>query len=140
MDVVNWFPVQIVVTNELDWDVHGWLKALSPNLKKDDFRKLLDKRNQIIDKSDRELIDSVLEVSFGANRKIVDELIGDENMYEVLMEIMEPKIQKVRIQEAVDALKDFGHKDAEIKSAIIKKYNLSADEADEYLQKAIANV
>lgn len=140
LDVVNWFPVQIVVTNELDWDVHGWLKALSPNLKKDDFRKLLDKRNQIIDKSDRELIDSVLEVSFGANRKIVDELIGDENMYEVLMEIMEPKIQKVRIQEAVDALKDFGHKDAEIKSAIIKKYNLSADEADEYLQKAIANV
>ena len=104
------------------------------------FRKLLDKRNHITEKSDRELIDSVLEVSFGANRKIVDELIGDENMYEVLMEIMEPRIQKVRIQEAVDALRDFGHKDAEIKSAIIKKYNLSADEADEYLQKAIANV
>lgn len=42
--VTNWFPVQIVVTNELDWDIHGWLKAFSPNLKKDDFRKLLDKK------------------------------------------------------------------------------------------------
>lgn len=92
------------------------------------------------DKSDRELIDSILEANFGANKKVVDELIGDENMYEVLMEIMEPKIQKVRIQEAVDTLRDFGHKDTEIKPAIIKKYNLSADEADEYLQKAIANV
>lgn len=140
VDVTNWFPVQIVVTKELNWDIHGWLKALSPNLKKDDFRKLLNKRNHVTDKSDRELIDSILEVSFGANRRIVNELIGDENMYEVLMEIMEPKIQKVRIQEAVDALRDFGHKDAEIKSAIIKKYDLSADEADEYLQKAIANV
>ena len=140
VDVTNWFPVQIVVTKELNWDIHGWLKALSPNLKKDDFRKLLNKRNHVTDKSDRELIDSILEVSFGANRRIVNELIGDENMYEVLMEIMEPKIQKVRIQEAVDALRDFGHKDAEIKSAIIKKYDLSADEEDEYLQKAIANV
>lgn len=61
-------------------------------------------------------------------------------MHDVLMEIMEPKIQKVRIQEAVDTLRDFGHKDAEIRSAIIKKYNLSADEADEYLQKAMVNV
>ncbi len=23
VDAVNWFPIQIVVTNELDWDIHG---------------------------------------------------------------------------------------------------------------------
>ncbi len=45
------------------------------------------------EKADRELADSVLEVSISANRKIVDELIGDESMYEALMEIMEPQIQ-----------------------------------------------
>lgn len=67
--VTNWFPVQIVVTNELDWDIHGWLKAFSPNLKKDDFRKLLDKRNHTTDKAYRNLIDFVLEVSFDANKK-----------------------------------------------------------------------
>ena len=31
-----------------------------------------------------ELADSVLEVSISANRKIVEEFIGDESMYEVL--------------------------------------------------------
>lgn len=45
------------------------------------------------EKADRELADSVREVSISANRKIVDELIGDESMYEALMEIMEPQIQ-----------------------------------------------
>ena len=140
VDVANWFPVQIVVTNELDWDIHGWLKALSPNLKKDDFRKLLDKRNHTTDKSDRELIDSILEVSFGANRKIVEELIGDESMYETLMEIMEPQIQlrekaalKKGIQITVKSLKDFGVSEDDIKKAIIKNYGLSEGDAQEYL-------
>ena len=140
VDVVNWFPVQIVVTNELDWDIHGWLKALSPNLKKDDFRKLLDKRNHTTDKSDRELIDSILEVSFGANREIVEELIGDESMYETLMEIMEPQIQlrekaalKKGIQITVKSLKDFGVSEADIKKSIIQNYGLSEGDAQEYL-------
>lgn len=47
------------------------------------------------EKADRELADSVLEVSISANRKIVEELIGDESMYEALMEIMEPKINSL---------------------------------------------
>ena len=58
-------------------------------------------------------------------------------MYEALMEIMEPRLQvrdkKVGIRAAVAALRDFGHKDEEIKPAIIKKYNLSSEEADDYL-------
>lgn len=135
LTVKNWFSTQFVVTNELDWDVHGWLKALSNNLKKDDFQKLLDKRNHLAEKADKELADSILEVSFGANKKIFEELIGDESMYETLMEIMEPRIQKMRIQDAVDTLRDFGHNDMEIKPAIIKKFNLSEAEAEEYLQK-----
>ena len=93
------------------------------------------------EKADRELADSVLEVSISANRKIVEELIGDESMYEALMEIMEPRIKqredaimKKGIQDTVDTLKDFGHKDEEIKTAIIKRYNLSLEEAEDYIQ------
>lgn len=48
---------------------------------RDDFRKVLDKRRYITEKSDREPIDSILEAGFGANRKVV-ELIVDESMYE----------------------------------------------------------
>ena len=136
----TWFPTQIVVTGELDQDAHIWLKGLSGNLEKGDIQKMMAERNHMTEKADRELADSVLEVSISANRKIVEELIGDESMYEALMEIMEPKLrirdEKVRIKEAVSALRDFGHKDEEIRPAIIKKYCLSEDEAEEYLQNA----
>lgn len=137
----TWFPTQIVVTGELDQEAHIWLKGLSGNLEKDDIQKMMAERNHMTEKADRELADSVLEVSISANRKIVEELIGDESMYEALMEIMEPRIKqredaimKKGIQDTVDTLKDFGHKDAEIKTAIIKRYNLSLEEAEDYIQ------
>lgn len=102
---------------------------------------MLDRRSQMTEKADRELADSVLEVSISANREIVDELTGDESMYEALMEIMEPKIKqredaiiKKGIQGTVDTLRDFEHEDAEIKKAIIKRYNLSLEEAEDYLK------
>lgn len=136
-----WFPTQIVVTDELNEDAHLWVKVLSGNLGKETLRKMLDRRSQMTEKADRELADSVLEVSISANREIVDELIGDESMYEALMEIMEPKIKqredaiiKKGIQGTVDTLRDFGHEDAEIKKAIIKRYNLSLEEAEDYLR------
>ncbi len=141
----TWFSTQIVVTDELDKGVHEWIGALSGNLQKDFVRQLVDNRNQLTEKEDRELADSVLEVCFSANRKIIEDLIGDESMYEALMEIIEPKLRmrdkekeeeglKKGIQGTVDTLRDFGHKDAEIKPAIIKKYNLSPEEAERYFQ------
>ena len=108
------------------------MNGRSGNLEKGDIQKTTGERNHMTEKADRELADSVLEVSISANRTIVEELIGDESMYEALMEIMEPRIKqredaimKKGIQDTVDTLKDFGHKDAEIKTAIIKRYNLS---------------
>ncbi|MCM1046582.1 MAG: hypothetical protein NC417_13845 [Candidatus Gastranaerophilales bacterium] len=125
----NWFPTQIVVTGELDKASHIWVKGLSDDLSKEDFREMLNIRKQMTGKEDRELADSVLEVSISANREIVDEMIGDENMYEVLMEIMEPKI----IHEAVDLLRDIQQTDQEIKKVIMKRYHLTEDEAEEYI-------
>ncbi|MDE6905298.1 MAG: hypothetical protein K2P76_10250, partial [Lachnospiraceae bacterium] len=107
--------------------------------------------NNMTQKTDLELADSILEVCIGANRQIIEELMEDDSMYEVLMEIMEPKIklredkiqkeaqrkiQEVRkedIQRTINALRDFGHKNSEIKSSIIKEYKLSENEAEEYL-------
>ncbi len=136
----TWFPTQIVVTGELDQDAHIWLKGLSGNLEKGDIQKMMDERNHMTEKADRELADSVLEVSISANRKIVEELIGDESMYEALMEIMEPKIQlrekavlKKGIQGAVNLLRNVGQGDDMIKAAIMKQYDLTEDEAEEYI-------
>lgn len=44
---------------------------------------------------DRELADSVLEVSVRANMRVVEELRGDENMCQALLEIMEPEINEM---------------------------------------------
>ena len=64
-------------------------------------------------------------------------------MCQALMEIMEPVIQlrdqeniengiKKGIQVTIDILREFGHGDSEIKTAIMKKYDISAEEVDGY--------
>lgn len=84
------FPTQIVVTGELDNTAHIWLRALTEKMGKAEMRGLLDKIRNLKGKADREFADSVLEVSVGANKKIIEELKGDVDMCRALMEIMEP--------------------------------------------------
>lgn len=143
------FPAQLIVTGELDKTSHTWLKALSVKLDKEDIQNLLDKINQITEKNDREMANSVLEVSIGANKHMIEELIGDDIMFETLMEIMEPKINEIRksdvekgiqkgrregIQGTIDVLRKLNYDNEEIKSMIIEQYTLSEDEATIYLQ------
>lgn len=139
------FPVQVIATGELDGKSHTWLKALSGKLDKGDIQDLLEKINQMTEKSDREMADSVLKVSIGANKQIVEELMEDESMFETLMEIMEPKIEEIKINSrmegreegikgTINALRNFQHEDREIKMALMKQYDLTEEEADDYLQ------
>ena len=86
------FPVQVIVTRELDGKAHAWLKALSKNLKKEDIRSLLGHVRELTGAFDQEMADSVLEVSFTANRQAIQEWMGDDTMYDVLMEFMEPRL------------------------------------------------
>lgn len=142
------FPAQIIATGELDKKYHKWLGALSGQLQKDNIQELLDSRNNMTQKTDLELADSILEVCIGANRQVIEELLEDDTMYEALMEIMEPKIKlreeklRIEIQEEVrkedlqgtiKALKDLNIENTEIKSVITKAYKLSESEAEEYL-------
>lgn len=130
------FPTQIVVAKELDSNSHRWIKALSLQLNKDDISVLLDNRQRMDEKADREFADSVLEVSIKANRQLVEKLKkGDDgSMISVLKEIMEPEMQASRIEGAVEMLRKIGHEDKEIETAIIESYGLTAEEAAKYLQ------
>lgn len=135
------FSTQVIVTKELDKEEHIWLGALSAKLQKQDMQELVKNIRKLTEKEDKELADSVLQVSIEANRQIVDEMMGDDSMCEALMEIMEPQLlqrEKVGlskgIQGTVDTLREFGHADFEIKSAIIRKYGLTEEEAEKYLQ------
>ena len=101
---------------------------------------------------DIEYAGSVLEVSIGANRRLVEEMKGDAGMCQALMEIMEPQLllrdeEKISegiqrgiekgmqegIYKTIDVLRKFGHKKEEIKAAIMEEYGLSAKEAEGHL-------
>ena len=108
------------------------------------FEKEYNLNTKPLEMEDQELADSVLEVGMEANKQIIEELIGDENMYETLMEIMEPRIQqrekakieaerKKGIRLAVKSLQDLGTGTVDIKKVIIKNYGLSEEEIEEFL-------
>ena len=98
------FPTQIIVSKELEEESHGWLKALSDKLKKQQLRALLERIEGLTKKRERELADAVLEVSVRANQEIVNELKGDESMCQALLEIMEPEINKI-VGEAIEKVR-----------------------------------
>lgn len=130
------FPTQIVVIKELNWAEHIWLSSLSDKLEKQDLYDLLVEVNKLHEKAEREYAESVLEVGLGANKQIVQELIGYGSMSGELLEIMKPIIEPVRkesIKGTVNILRNFGHSDKEIKSAIIEQYQLSEEEANSYM-------
>lgn len=147
------FPAQIVVTKELKPELHVWLRALSGKLEKQDLQNLLEHMRQLTGKMDREYAEAVLEVAFRANIQILKEWMGDVSMSKELLEIVKPiiepqillreqtalekgiqeGIEKGIVKGAVDILKDFGRKDAEIKTIIMQKYSLTDKDANEYL-------
>ena len=138
------FPAQVVVTKELKPELHVWLRALSGKLEKQDLQNLLEHMRQLAGKLDREYAEAVLEVAFRANIQIMKEWMGDVRMSEELLEIVKPMIEpqillreqsalEKGIRGAVDILRDFGRKDAEIKTIIMEKYSLTEKDAAEYL-------
>ena len=142
------FPAQIVVTKELNRQEHIWLTALTDEMQKQQMKELLDKVESFHTKFDRELAEAVLEVAIKANWQTAQELRGDGNMCEALMELMEPEINKIKetvreetkqevtqqgIKNAIIALRVCGNGDIEIKNAIMKAYGISSNEAEKYL-------
>ena len=154
------FPTQIVVTGELEEGEHIWLGALSGRMKKQSMVRLLEQVGKLSGKVEREYADSVLEVSVGANRNVIEELIGDENMCQALMEIMEPQLllrekalkeegrkegmkegrkegRREGIYGTVNILRKYGHDVLDIKKALMESYALTEEEAEEYLYKKV---
>ncbi len=154
------FPTQIIVTKELNPKEHVWLKALSGQMEKQQMRELLETIEKLDLTFDRELADSVLQVSVSANKQVVEELRGDENMCQALLEIMEPEINKIKaevtkevtrevtrevtkevtrevtregINNTILALRECGQTEDIIKQIISKAYHISFQEAEDYL-------
>ena len=146
------FPTQIIVTKELNPQEHIWLTALSDGMQKQQLKDLLLKVESFHTKLDRELAEAVLGVAIRANWRVAQELRGDGNMCEALMELMEPEINKIRenvreettqqvtrqvtqqgIKNAIAALKTSGHTNDAIKNFLVMAYSITQSEAEKYL-------
>lgn len=139
------FPTQVIVGRELKREDHTWIKALSDRVQKQEMKELLERINSLTQKLDRELADSVLEVSIRANRKIIEELRGDDGMCEALLEIMEPEINEIRKSEvqkgqiygAISVYRDLKLSEDEILERLQEKYHLSRRDAERYLREEL---
>ena len=122
------FPTQIIVTKELDGPEHTWLKSLSGRLKKQELKDLLKRIDGLTHDFDRRLADAVLEVSVRANQEIVEELKGDASMYQALLEIMEPEINKITENAVIKA-------DMETAKNMLKSGDFSPEEIRKYIPR-----
>ncbi len=150
------FPVQVVVTGELDVDKHIWLVALSGKLTEQQVEKILAKASQLTNEREKRLADSVLQVCVAANRKIVEKLKGENHMCQALAEIMEPEIRQWKAESmaagraagraegraearseyitiVINMLRDLGQSDEDIQGIIIKNFSLHENEVEKYM-------
>ncbi len=120
------------------------LTALSDGMQKQQLKDMLLKVDSFHIKLERELADAVLGVAIKVNWQMAQELRGDGNMCEVLMELMEPEINKIKesvreettqqgIKNAITVLKTSGHTNDAIKNFLVMAYSITQSEAEKYL-------
>lgn len=137
------FPTQIIVGRELDKKSHVWLRALSGQMREQEMKDLLENIERLKLKLDKELADSVLEVSIRANWEIIKELRRDKNMCQALLEIMEPEIDKIKnqiknetkIRMIIELGQEDGLSDDVIIERLQKKTGVPYEKAKAYLEQ-----
>lgn len=127
------FPMQIVVTKELNKNIHIWVTSLTRTLDRARAKKLLEICSGLEEDDDRQNADSVVNVSSEANIELFKNMIQEgDQMCEELKELLAPEIIefKIRLAEQNEKLADnaaqladkdekLANKDAEI--AMLKK-------------------
>ena len=95
-------PSQILVTKELDPQLHTSLRVLTRRVKEEDVEAFLRMAREFKEPGDRRNADAVLQLSVSANRSVYEEIIRrDPVMCEALRDLMKEEIQEEN-QKAVD--------------------------------------
>lgn len=87
------FPIQIIVSDELDAEEHIWLKSLNRGLNEYDAKKLLIQSQSFNTKYDKSNADSILSVIIAANEDVFKKLRRNLRMFEALKELMKDEIE-----------------------------------------------
>lgn len=97
------FPMQIIVSGELDPKDHIWFASLASDLETKQIELLLSAAVSLQDEHDRILADSVMNAVTLANNDAIEQLMDD--MYKTLREIMsqDPRFQQELAQARLEA-------------------------------------
>ena len=93
------FPMQILVTRELDNETYIWVTSLTKTLNRKQAQKLLDNCTILEDEDDKRNADSVVNVASEANMKLFKKMIQEgDQMCEELKELLAPEIVEFKIR------------------------------------------
>ncbi len=93
------FPMQVLVTKELDRESHVWVTSLTRSLSMERARKLLGSYAVLSEAEDRKNADSVVNVASEANIELFRKMIQEGNdMCEELKELLAPEIVEFKIR------------------------------------------
>ena len=118
------FPMQIVVTKELNKDIHIWVTSLTRTLDRARAKKLLEICSGLEEDDDRQNADSVVNVSSEANIELFKNMIQEgDQMCEELKELLAPEIIefKIRLDEQNEKLADNAAQLADNEQKLAKK-------------------
>ena len=131
------FPMQILVTKELNKNLHVWVTSLTRSLNQNTLQELLDHCAGLESEEDRKNADSVVNVASEANSELFKKLIQEGNqMCEELKELLAPEIIefKIRLEEQNAQLADkdakLADKDAKLADSAAKLADNAAKLAD----------
>ena len=93
------FPMQILVTKELDQKTYVWVTSLTRTMDRERARRLLDNCSGLADEEDRRNADSVVNVASEANIDLFKKMIQEgDQMCEELKELLAPEIVEFKIR------------------------------------------
>jgi len=93
------FPMQILVTGELNQKTHVWVTSLTRSLDKKQAQRLLDNCSALADDEDKRNADSVVNVTSEANIELFKKMIQEgDQMCEELKELLAPEIVEFKIR------------------------------------------
>ena len=93
------FPMQILVTKELDRKAHIWVTSLTRALSRKDAQGLLDTCAGLVSDEDKKNADSVVNVASEANIELFKKMIQEgDRMCEELKEMLAPEIMEFKIR------------------------------------------
>lgn len=124
------FPMQILVTKELDRKSHIWVTSLTRTLSRESAQELLDHCAGLDSDEDRKNADSVVNVASEANIKLFRKMIQEgDQMCEELKALLAPEIVefKIRLAEQNAALADKDAKLADNAAEIAKLRKMLAE-------------